>query len=172
MGVVAPLIYCSFLISSLYFAGCWWIRSFMAIIFRNSCTSILLLPLFLCKWSCSYRSHVHSILIRCQCTRYSTILGSVGALIPLEPYGWHYTLRNWISPCILRSKLCPPREMVGIWVCMFCRQPSYLAWRWRDLVEGHWLMVELLVKMTASDLQQLTIPATSSPPMILTLTLI
>lgn len=133
------------LINYFYFSVCWWTGSFMAAIFWHFGSSLLLLPLFFCQWSSSYWCHVYSLLVCCQCSWYSSIFWSHGAVIPFQPHGWAYTLWHWICTCFLWCQLRTSCQMVGLWVSHVCCQHNYLAWNWWDLVEGHWLVVKVVL---------------------------
>lgn len=124
-------------------AVCWWIRSFLAAIFRNSCSSLLLLALFLCQRGCSYRSYVHGILVSSKRFRDPTISRSCRPLVPLESYGWAYALRDRVSACFLWGGVRASCKMVGLWILDLRCQSCHLAWCWRGLVEGHWLVVDM-----------------------------
>ncbi|KAJ6302938.1 hypothetical protein OIU77_016933 [Salix suchowensis] len=52
----------------------------------------------------------------------------------------HYGIGS--APILLWCQLCTSGQMVGLWVPHICCQHYYLAWDWRSLVEGHWLVVE------------------------------
>lgn len=117
----------------------------MAAIFWHSDSSLFLLPLLLCKWSCSHWCHVYSLLICCQCSRLSTILRSHGARLLFQSHGWSHPLWHWVSTCFLWCQLRSPCQMVGIRIPRIYRQHHYLAWSWWCLVEIHWFVVKRLL---------------------------
>ena len=145
-------------IMSTIFTVCWWIGSFMAAIFWHSGSSLFLLSLLLCKWSCSYWCHVYRLLVCCQCSRHSTILWSHGARLLIKPHGWTYPLWHWISSYFLWCQLRSSQQMVGLWIPHICCQHYYLARSWRRLVEVHWLVVkQLVIRIGRTKLQQFLI---------------
>lgn len=125
------------------FAVCWRTRTFMATIIRHPRPSLFLFPLLLCEWSGSHRCHVHGILISCKCSRYPTLFCSHGPSLPLEHHGWSHPLRDRFSPSFLRCWLRSTFQVVGLRVPHLHRQYHYLARSWWDLVEVHWLVVDI-----------------------------
>lgn len=111
IGAVVLMLFCTV---------CRGIGSFLAAIFRDTGASVLLLPLFLCKWSRSYRCNVYSLFISGECTRDTTLFWSNGAGLLFKSDGWPHSLWHWISTCILWCQLRFAGQMVGIWIPHLC----------------------------------------------------
>lgn len=114
----------------------------MAAFFRHSGTALLLFPLLVCKWCCTYWSYVHSLPVSGKCIGHSSSLCGNGPLIPLQSHGWAHTLWHWVCTGVLRCQLCPASKMVGLRIHSLCRQYHYLARNWGFLVENHWPVVK------------------------------
>lgn len=129
----------------------------MANVIWHSGSSLFLLALLLCQWSCSYWCHVYSLLVCGYCFGHSIVLGSPCSIIPLQPNGRHYSLWNWIRTCILWGGLCTTSKMVGLWFPDIGGEYYNLPWSRRHLVEGYWLVVrQNVIKFADTELRRIS----------------
>jgi hypothetical protein len=107
----------------------------VATVLRCLGAAILLLPLLLRQWRCTHWSHVYRIPIGGESLGRPSSVCCYGYVVPLQSHGWHYTLWDWVCPCLLWRRVCPVGPMVGLWVPNLGCKYHHLAWCGRLLVE-------------------------------------